>query len=105
MALPGVYWRETVAVAPSVSKAHGMNPAHVRAYVDRDWALVQRLKERYWAERQLTPEEALALGDDLRRHVLAVRPDWPTDEDRLEDLEVHARVSESLRRVASQRRR
>ena len=42
---------------------------------------------------------ALAVADGLRRHVKALRPDWPSAEDRERDLEVHARVSEGLRSV------
>lgn len=78
-----------------------MNRADIVAYATRDWRAVQEAKERYWAERQpsLTPEETLAIADGLRLHVNALRPDWPSVEDRERDLEVHARVSEALRSV------
>jgi hypothetical protein len=35
----------------------------------------------------------------LRRHVVAVRPDWPDAGDREEDLRTHVRLSEALRAV------
>ncbi len=80
-----------------------MRRADIRAFAHRDWRRVERLKDRYWAESELTPSAAIALGDDLRRFARAARPDWPSEEDRGEDLAVHRRVSESLRRVAAQR--
>ena len=78
-----------------------MKPSDIRAYVDRDWSSVRDLKERYWAERKqtLTPEEALHVGDQLRRFVRTVRPGWPDDQQREADLKDHFRVSELLRRV------
>jgi hypothetical protein len=78
----------------------------VRAYLDRDWSSVRDLKDTYWAERKrtLTPEAALRIGDELRQHVRTLRPDWPDDQQREEDLQVHARVSELLRRVRASAR-
>jgi hypothetical protein len=78
-----------------------MKSADIRAYVERDWDAVRDLKDRYWAEakRALTPDEALAVGDQLRQHVRMLRPDWPDAEQRRADLAVHARVSALLRRV------
>ena len=80
-----------------------MKPSDIRAYVERDWSAVQALKERYWAERKraLTPERALRIGDELRRYVKTLRPDWPDKEQGEADLRVHLRVSELLRRVPS----
>ncbi|MCP4549225.1 MAG: hypothetical protein GY835_22455 [bacterium] len=84
-----------------------MKPSDLRAYTERDWSLVRELKQRYWAERKrtLTPDATLRIADDLRRHVLALRPDWPDEREREADLKVHARVSECLRRVPSSVRR
>ena len=81
---------------------------HVRkkdliAFAHRDWNAVAALKRRWWAEEKMrmTPEEALAVGDELRNHVSAFRSDWPKDEDRRKDLASHSRISEMLRRVKS----
>lgn len=78
-----------------------MKPAEIRDYVGRDWELVRELKDRHWAERKrtLSPDAALSIGDGLREHVQHLRPRWPEAADREADLQVHARVSESLRRV------
>jgi hypothetical protein len=73
----------------------------LRAFAERDWKLIQELKDRHWKEskRALSPAELLRIGDGLRRHAQAIRPDWPTAAERDDDLEVHARVSASLRSV------
>ncbi|HLX09095.1 MAG TPA: hypothetical protein VKY89_14675 [Thermoanaerobaculia bacterium] len=78
-----------------------MNHDDIRAYAGRDWALVEDLKRRFWIERKqaLSLVEALAVAEDLRLHVRGLRPDWPSEEERAEDLAVHARVSASLRSV------
>lgn len=71
------------------------------AFARRDWEAIAALKRQRWAEQQsrMTPAELLEIGDRLRQHVKALHPDWPTEEQRREDLAVHIRVSESLRRV------
>ena len=82
-----------------------MNPVDVKAYTQRDWDLVHRLKEQFWAERKrlLTPAQALRIGDDLRRHAVNLREGWPSDQERQEDLKAHLKVTRSLRRVAPHR--
>jgi len=70
--------------------------------VDRDWQLVEQVKAEFWLEQKaaLTPGAALRLGDELRRYVRAVRPDWPDPAERETDLATHARVSEALQHAA-----
>jgi len=70
-------------------------------FAARDWAAVADEKARFWVERKHTMSHAdvLRLGDELRRHALAVRPDWPTEADRVADRATHFRVSEALRAV------
>jgi hypothetical protein len=75
------------------------------AFARRDWAAVEEWKRAHWAAEMLTPEEALCIGDDLRRHVAELRPDWPSADERRTDLATHIRVAESLRRVDTSRRR
>jgi hypothetical protein len=79
-----------------------MKPEDIQAYMDRDWARVRKLKERYWVEQKatMTPDEALAIADSLRRQAKALRPDWPSERERAEDLATHIRVSEALRSVS-----
>jgi hypothetical protein len=73
-------------------------------YVNRDWAAVERMKLRRWAEQPLTPTEALMACDDLRKYAQSLHPDWPTEEERRQDLANHVRVSELLGRVKLPRR-
>jgi hypothetical protein len=72
-------------------------------FAARDWDAVARSKTAAWIEQKarLSPAEVLRLGDELRRHAAAVRPDWPTDADRNADRAAHERVTEALRAVAS----
>ena len=78
-----------------------MRKEDVIAFARRDWSAIAAVKRRRWAEQksQMTPADALAVGDELRHHVSALQSDWPTDEDRRKDLASHMRVSEMLRRV------
>ena len=51
----------------------------LRAFASRPWAEIERLKYRYWAELDASPEELIKVADELRRYTLSVRPDWPDD--------------------------
>ncbi|MFP3940865.1 MAG: hypothetical protein ACLF0P_11205, partial [Thermoanaerobaculia bacterium] len=68
---------------------------------DRPWAELEALEVDHWRRRKAErgPGEGLRIAEELRAHVLAVRPDWPTEADRAEDLAVHARLAAELRRV------
>ena len=71
------------------------------AFARRDWASVASAKDRFWIEqkRRMTATEALQLAEALRSSVISRRGDWPSDDERRDDLETHVRVSESLRRA------
>jgi hypothetical protein len=77
------------------------DPEDFRAFLDRDWSAAARSKERYWLDYKRTHGVAAAvrLADGLRQQVLAVRPDWPSAEEREEDLATHLRVIDVIRRV------
>ena len=57
------------------------------AFARRDWDAIAALKRRRWTEQKsrMTAAEALSVGDELRHHVSTLR-EWPTDEERQEDL-------------------
>jgi hypothetical protein len=84
-----------------------VNPEDIRAFARRDWAAVADAKARFWADRKrtMTPSEALATAEMLRRHARAIRPDWPDSRERGEDWAVHVHVSEALRAVRPDRSR
>ena len=75
----------------------------VRSLVERDWALIEREKRDFWIARKskMSPAEALRVSDELRRYVRAVRPDWPSQQDRENDLATHERVSRALQNAAA----
>ena len=77
----------------------------IRDYVSRDWQAVRDSKDTYWAERiaRLGPYEGLRIADELRRQALSQKPCWPSEEDRRDDLQAHARLAELLRRVSHTR--
>lgn len=76
-------------------------------YLERDWGAVTALKEQYWVERvrRLGSGEGLRVADELRRQVVALRPGWPSPEDRRKDFEDHERLAELLRRAVPARGR
>jgi hypothetical protein len=73
----------------------------ILAFARRDWSQLAEAKTGFWREqkRNRSPAELLAIGDQLRRHVQSVRPEWPSDGERADDLAVHLRVAEALRAV------
>jgi hypothetical protein len=78
-----------------------MRPEDIRAFAKRDWRAIAAVKDEAWLEvrRRLDFKGALAHADALRCQVRRVRPDWPTRAERDDDLAVHARVAEVLRRA------
>lgn len=96
-----------VHTLPDSAILPSMRPEDIRAFVQRDWGAIAVAKRESWVElrRRIGIEGSLAQANDLRLHVRRLRPDWPTREEREEDLAVHARVAEALRRVANARRR
>jgi hypothetical protein len=72
----------------------------ITRFARRDWNAVAELKASYWADPAgPTPSERLRIAEALRRQVLFHHPNWPSEEDREQDLETHARVSAALRRA------
>ena len=79
-----------------------MEPGDVRAFIDRGWDEKDWLKRRYWAERRRIegPVATLAASSALRNHIRVLRPEWPTEQDRAEDLQHHLALIAKLVRVA-----
>lgn len=75
-----------------------LDPEDLRAYANRDWGAPERLSrpERVRAPVAEKVRIALALYESTR----ALRPEWPTAEDRRTDLESHIRLRALLRRAA-----
>ncbi len=79
-----------------------VDPADIRAFVNRNWRLVEQSKVEHWAEwkKGKTADEILQIAADLRNHIARIKPDWPTDRERAADIAEHARFSELLSRAA-----
>ena len=84
-----------------------MDPGDLRAYLGRDWAAAGRRRGRALAAAQAPSRRGrgAAGGRDLREHVRALCPGWPTAKDREEDHETHAKVARALRRTPAVRGR
>ena len=83
-----------------------MDDADLVRFARRDWSVLAELKADYWASMKTRQGagEGLLIADELRRHAQRLHPDWPSEEDRREDLETHIRVSAALRSVHAVRR-
>ncbi len=82
------------------------DPKAASEFVERDWAAAARDKDRYFRDykREHGPAAGIRMADELRRHVLALRPDWPSEEERADDMATHLRVIDVLRRVPTRPR-
>jgi hypothetical protein len=75
---------------------------HVRAFAARGWRLVSDAKRDHWA-RELAergPGPAHMASVALREHMRLVRPDWPSETDRREDLDHHVALKRAIDRAA-----
>jgi hypothetical protein len=79
-----------------------MDPRDVQAFVKRDWVAVRAAKEAYWAREFAAKGSAatFAASEALWRHMRLIRPDWPTDEERQEDLAHHVALKALIDRAA-----
>ena len=75
----------------------------LRAFAQRDRTAVKALKSEFWAERfrALGGRETFRIGQALREHARRVRPDWPTEKDRREDLADHIEWKRQIDRAAN----
>jgi hypothetical protein len=82
--------------------ARTISTVSIRAYLARDWDAARAGKRTYWRDRldRGGLAEALRVTDQLRAWIRSIDPDWPSKEDREEDLETHRRVAETLARAA-----
>jgi hypothetical protein len=82
-------------------RVSSMRPEDVRAFVERDWRALANAKADAWLEQRRLRgvEGACEIADELRRRVLAIKREWPSAEEREEDLATHLRVAELLRRA------
>ncbi len=79
-----------------------MNPYHLRAYLERGWAAAESLKQEHWAREfnERGPEATLEASQALWQHIRLLRPEWPSDQERLEDLAHHIALKRAIDRAA-----
>lgn len=78
----------------------------LRQFARRDWSAVAASKTRHWRALKTgrSAAEVLGIADRMRIHAQQIRPDWPTPQQRIDDVRVHQRVGEALRAVADRPR-
>jgi len=80
-----------------------VNPEDLRAYARRAWHAVEALKQEHWA-REVAERGCLATfeaSQALWEHMRRLRPDWPSPEERREDLAHHVALKCAIDRAAS----
>jgi hypothetical protein len=79
-----------------------VDPEHLRAFAQRDRTEVDRLKIEHWARvyREEGEQATLDAGHALYEHARRVRPDFPTERDRAEDLAHHIHLKGLLDRAS-----
>jgi hypothetical protein len=80
-----------------------IDPRHVKGYADRPWTAVESAKQEHWARAfaEHGPEATFAASQSLWLHMRALRPEWPTDEERADDLERHLALKRALERAGN----
>ena len=79
-----------------------MDAPDLKAYLERGWAAAEALKRAHWAREFAArgPEATIQAAHALWQHMRLVRPDWPSEEQRREDLVHHVRLKERIDRAA-----
>lgn len=79
-----------------------MDREAILAFARREWSRVEALKREHWASqfRDRGPTAGLRAGDMLREYASRARPDWPTEQDRADDLAHHVTLKRLLAAAA-----
>ena len=74
----------------------------MRAFARRDWQAAETLKAEHWAREFALrgPAATLEASAALWQHMRLVRPDWPTDQERRDDLAHHVALKRAIDRAA-----
>jgi hypothetical protein len=72
-----------------------------RAFLDEDCSDASQATDHFWRLYKRTRGVAAAfrLVDEVRQQYLAAHPDWPSAEEREEDMATHLRVIDVIRRI------
>jgi hypothetical protein len=74
----------------------------IRAFVDRDWVGSERRERHHWSQhlRRRGPGANVAASQALFLHMRGLRPDWPSERERAQDLSHHIELARALARAA-----
>ena len=79
-----------------------MKREDLRAYAQRAWHAAETLKQEHWAREVAEPGPLVTFeaSQALWEHMRALRPDWPTPEERRADLAHHVALKQLIDRAA-----
>ena len=79
-----------------------MDAAHVQAFLRRPWDSLVALEREHWAREfaRRGPAATLEVSRLLWEHMCRVRPDWPSDAERRQDLTHHIALKGAIDRAA-----
>ena len=79
-----------------------MDADAVRAFLRRGWTEAERLEREHWVRvrREQGPAALLRAAEALREHMRRQRPDWPSEQERAEDLAHHVAQKRLLDQAA-----
>jgi hypothetical protein len=73
-----------------------MTPEPLRADAHRAWHVAEALEQDHWAREvaQRGPLATFEASQALWEHMRALRPDWPSDDERRQDLADHVALKD-----------
>ena len=78
-----------------------MQDEALRAYARRPWHMAAALKQEHWArELSTNPLATFEASQALWVHMRQIRPDWPTEAERQDDLAHHVALKRAIDRAA-----
>jgi hypothetical protein len=92
----------TSDAASNTASPPRIDPAHIREFARRNRAEVEQQKREHWARfyHERGSREALQLSHALYEHARRLRPDFPTERQREEDLAHHIKLKAMIDRAA-----
>jgi hypothetical protein len=79
-----------------------VDAAHAQAFLRRPWGALASLEREHWAREfaRRGPAATLEVSRLLWEHMRRVRPDWPSDAERRQDLVHHIALKRAIDRAA-----
>ena len=79
-----------------------MESGDARAYVNRGWSAAEALDQEHWAREfaRRGPGATRGASEALWAHMRLLRPDWPSNDERLDDLAHHLALKRAIDRLA-----